>query len=46
MPKTPKQSRQATARTLERKLPVKPAKGGETVIPDALARKIIRELRK
>lgn len=46
MAKTPQQARQAAARALERKLPVKPTKGGETVIPDHLARKIIKELKK
>lgn len=47
MPKrTPKQRRKATARKVERLLPVKPTKNGETVVSDALLRRIQRELEK
>lgn len=42
--RTPAQRRKATAKAVEKMLPEKPTKGGETVVPDALLRRVKREL--
>lgn len=44
--RTPKQQRQATARKIEKMLPDKPTKAGETVVSDAILRKVIKDLSK
>jgi hypothetical protein len=47
MPKqTPKQARLSTAKKVAGLLPQKTERGGETVVPDALLRKIIKDLEK
>lgn len=47
MPKqTPRQKRQAAARKIDRMLPVKPRKGGDTSVPDAELRRLKRLLEK
>lgn len=43
---TPKQQRAATARKLEKMLPAKTSKNGETVVKDAVIRRAVRDLKK
>lgn len=46
MPQTPRQKRQAAARKVARMLPVKPSRGGETVVKDSDLRRIQKLLEK
>ena len=47
MPKrTPKQARQAAGRRVEKLLPAKPARGGETVVKDSVLRGLAKTLKK